>query len=426
MRDQRSQDKPADCLSGSHRAADFHAMDWFGNPVLRDLLTVLNADGACTRIVGGAVRNALLGRPVNDVDLATTLLPEQTKAAAAAAGFKTVDTGLSHGTITAIRQVDGAFQAVEVTTLRHDVETFGRHAKVAFTDDWSADAARRDFTMNAIYVDQQGELFDPVGGVCDLETRTVRFVGDPDDRIEEDFLRILRFFRFSAQYGNGILEPAGLAACVRKRAGLASLSAERIRKELFSLLVAPFACDVLRAMESYGLLSDILGTVVSVDVLCRLAMIEEHQGYDVDQVRRLGALVPLTSLDQRGLKKRLRLSNSQSEALAAAAKTAGILRPPAGIADVTAALYSHGRRPVLDGVLIDWSKSDVRENDDVWIDLCARISNQPVPEFPLGGRDLVDRGVPEGPQVGRALRRLEAYWLQRDCIPGKVELLQQL
>ncbi len=411
--------------AGRVLATDFQAMDWFKEPTLRELLDALNAEGACTRIVGGAVRNALLDRPIDDIDLATTLLPEEARAVASAAGFKTIDTGLSHGTITAVRRVDDQVASFEITTLRHDVETFGRHARVAFTKDWSADATRRDFTMNAIYVDHDGTLHDPVGGLHDLKAGQVRFVGNPEDRIEEDFLRVLRFFRFSATHGNGVLDPEGLAACGRKRAGLAGLSAERIHKELLRLLVAPFACVVLRAMKEQGVLDEILGPGTKVDNLCRLAAIEEWKCIDADPIRRLGVLLP-EAADPELFKKRLRLSNSQADALVSALKTVKVLKPPMSDDAVAATLYTHGRRAVLDGGLIAWASSAEPEDDLGWRELCACIDNAQVPVFPVAGRDLIDRGVPEGPELGHALRRLEAYWLERGCNPGKSEVLAQL
>ena len=228
--------------------------DWLTRPQTRAVLAALAAKGFAARAVGGAVRNALLGRTVGDIDIATSARPEEVIAAARAAGLAAVPTGIDHGTVTVIAdQVP-----YEVTTLRRDVATDGRHATVAFTDDWEADARRRDFTLNALYCDAEGQVFDPLGGYPDLVAQRVRFIGDAHERIREDYLRILRFFRFTAEYAAGPPDAAGLAACVSEREGLTRLSAERVRQELLRLLVAPRAAELVRAMQDYGILALVL------------------------------------------------------------------------------------------------------------------------------------------------------------------------
>ena len=258
---------------------------WLKDPALRKVLGILNAGGT-TRVAGGAVRNALLGVPVADVDLATTLAPEAVMAKAKDAGLGVHPTGLEHGTVTVV--ADG--RPFEVTTLRIDVETFGRHARVHFTDDWEADARRRDFTMNALYCDADGKVHDPLGGYRDLERRIVRFVGKPQARIREDYLRILRFFRFNAQYGRGKPEPEGLKHSVRLRRNLLKLSSERIRQELWKLLAAPGAIAMLRIMRKHGVTRILLGTEGKITALQRMAEIDRWLKLGPDPLLRLHLL----------------------------------------------------------------------------------------------------------------------------------------
>lgn len=238
---------------------------WLQRSETRAVLGALTAAGHEARIVGGTVRNALLGEPVTDIDIATTATPDQVIAAARAAHLDAIPTGIAHGTITVVANR----VPFEVTTLREDAETFGRHARVAFTADWAADARRRDFTINALYCDADGVVSDPLG-LDDLAARRVRFIGDAHERIREDALRILRFFRFHARYGEGNPDTAGLDACAKERALLTMLSAERIRSELLKLLDAPGAADAVATMSNYGFLSALLGRAPRPGVLRRL------------------------------------------------------------------------------------------------------------------------------------------------------------
>ena len=255
------------------------------------LLDVLDRDGEEARVVGGAVRNALLGEPVVDIDVATTAVPDEVMRRAAAAGFKPVPTGIDHGTVTVV--VDGT--PFEVTTLREDVETFGRHARVAFGRNWQHDAERRDFTMNALYAARDGTVHDYVGGLDDLTERRVRFIGDPAQRIAEDYLRILRFFRFHAAYGDGGLpDAAGLSACIAARAGLETLSRERVRTEMLKLLVAAHAVPALVSMSETGLLVAVLGGVPLLASFANMTKLERELSLTPDPVRRLGALAVST------------------------------------------------------------------------------------------------------------------------------------
>ncbi len=281
--------------------------DWLVRPQTRAVFDALAAGGFAARAVGGAVRNALLGRPVVDIDIATPARPEQVMAAARAAGLAAVPTGLAHGTVTVIAD----HVAHEVTTLREDVETHGRHATVAFTDDWAADARRRDFTINALYCSADGEVFDPLGAEADLAARRVRFIGEARQRIREDYLRILRFFRLTAEYGEGPPDPDSLAACVAEREGLARLSAERVRQELLRLLAAPRGPELVRAMQDYGVLAYVLPAAPRPALLARLAAIEAALGLAGDAVLRLAALAVELPDDADRLRDRLRLSNEE-------------------------------------------------------------------------------------------------------------------
>ena len=271
--------------------------EWLREGALARLLTVLDSDGEEARVVGGAVRNALLGEPIGEIDVATTALPAEVTRRAQAQGFKAVPTGIEHGTVTVV--IDG--RPFEVTTLREDVETFGRKARVSFGRDWKKDAERRDFTINALSVTRAGAVHDYTGGLDDLDKRRIRFIGDPAARIAEDYLRILRFFRFHAHYGDGLPDHDGLAACISARAGLATLSRERVRAELLKLLLGRHAVPVLAVMSECGLLIDVLGGVPLLASLSNLAKIEHAVGIHPDPVRHLGALAVFVSDDAQGL-----------------------------------------------------------------------------------------------------------------------------
>ena len=279
--------------------------EWLVRDETRAVFAALAAAGFTTRVVGGAVRNALLGRPVVDIDMATTARPEAIIAAAKAAGLTAVPSGIDHGTVTLLVNR----LAYEVTTLREDVETHGRRARVVFTDDWAADARRRDFTINALYCGGDGEVLDPLGGYADLAARRVRFIGTAGERIGEDYLRILRFFRFTAEYAEGPPDAEGLAACVAGRAGHARLSAERVRQELFRLLVAPRGPELVGWMLAYGLIVSVLGLAPRPTLLARIAEIERALAFEPDAIVRLAALGIEVGEDADRLRERLRLSN---------------------------------------------------------------------------------------------------------------------
>ncbi|HEY2231515.1 MAG TPA: CCA tRNA nucleotidyltransferase [Xanthobacteraceae bacterium] len=376
-----------------------------GAPAL--LLAALDRDGEEARVVGGAVRNGLIGGPAGDIDIATTALPDEVVRRAAAAGFKAVPTGIEHGTVTVV--ADG--RPHEVTTLREDVETDGRRAKVAFGRDWQRDAERRDFTMNALSVARDGTIYDYVGGFVDLMARRVRFIGEPGKRIAEDYLRILRFFRFHAAYGHGAPDPAGLAACIAARQHLDRLSRERVQMEMFRLLVATHAVPALAVMSEAGLLLSVLGGVPLLASLSNMIKIETSLELAADPVRRLGALALFTIEDADRLRERLRLANAEHERLRAMADGWWRILAENAEQDGRAALYRLGREHFTDRVLLAWTRSPAGIADTTWHELARLPERWTAPEFPLKAADFLERGVARGPALGMALRAAEEVWI---------------
>lgn len=377
-----------------------------GQPWLRDPATLAVIDALETeggpgnvRFVGGCVRNALMGQPVDDIDLATTLKPEAVVSALDAARLKAVPTGLAHGTVTAVSDR----RPFEITTLRRDVSTDGRKATVAFTDDWAEDAARRDFRLNALYADREGRIFDPTGqGLADAEAGRIVFVGDPETRIREDYLRILRFFRFFAWYGRGEPDAAGLAACAALSDGMERLSAERVSKELLKLLAAPDPRAAVRAMADTGVLERILPAPTS------LALFEAMAALTDDPTLRLSALLPDDPAEVAAVATRLRLSNDLRDRLVAA--VAGTIPASATAADIRASLYRSGRRATLDRLArLQAARPGVAVSD-----LRALARDWPIPRLPIGGREVAHAGVSAGPETGRVLKVFEAGWIADD------------
>ena len=387
--------------------------DWMDTAEARAVMGALEAvRPGSARYVGGCVRNTLMGRTVDDVDIATQLQPEAVTAALEAAGIKTVPTGIEHGTVTAV--ANG--KPFEITTLRRDVETDGRRAVVAFTEDWAEDAARRDFRLNAIYAEPDGTLHDPTGGgIEDAGAGRVIFIGDADTRLREDYLRILRFFRFNAWYGAGV-DLDGLAACRRQREGLSQIARERVWKELKKLLSAPDPTDAVSAMAECKVLYLILPEVEGLDGLHDLRVSEMMCGVGADPMLRLMALIPRTAQAVMATSDALRLSNAEADRLTGWAAD--------NVPDVTGfngrtlrhALYWHGKQVIIDHALL--SGADVR-------DLLAAIRLWQRPEFPVGGEDALAAGL-EGKAVGEALRALEEWWMGEDFQPDRDALLQRL
>lgn len=383
---------------------------WLQRAETQAVFSALAAAGFAARAVGGVVRNALMGLPVTDIDIATPARPEQIIAACRAAHLATIPTGIEHGTVTVV--VSG--HPVEVTTLRADVATDGRHATVAFTDDWAADASRRDFTMNALYCEPDGTVRDPLGGYADLIARRVRYIGDPDQRIAEDYLRILRFFRFHAVLGAGPLDPAGQAAAIRGRAGLQQLSAERVRVELLKLLAAPRAFDAVAAMMDCGLLAQVLGMAPRPGVLAALIEAERSAQAAPNAILRLSALALAVEEDCNALADRLQLSNAEREALIVVDLSLHQRFSSLDAKTARQKLYRLGpetwRRSIL-GVMAAATPSTQRS---ALLPLLALPQSWPVSKLPVKGADALALGLKPGPAIGAILRDLEDWWVSAD------------
>lgn len=383
---------------------------WLHAGPLHALLEVLNRDGEEARVIGGAVRNALLGIPVTEIDIATTAPPDEVERRVTAAGYKAVPTGIAHGTLTVV--VEGA--PFEVTTLRHDVETYGRHAKVEFARDWRADAERRDLTINALSAAPDGTLYDYVGGLDDLARRRVRFIGDPRQRIAEDYLRILRFFRFHAAYGTGEHPDAqGVAACIAGRDSLDRLSRERVRVELMKLLVAPHAMPSLITMADAGLLLRVLGGVAYLSSFEMMAKVEAAAGLAPDPVRRLGALAVAVAEDAERLNRKLRLANVEHARLVSMSEDWRRIAPRSE-QEARARLYRLKPVHYADRTLLAWARSDAGAHDETWRALATLPERWTAPVFPLRAADFMARGLGKGPALGAALRAAEAAWVAAD------------
>jgi poly(A) polymerase len=373
------------------------------------VLQLLNADGEEARVVGGAVRNALLGLPPGDIDIATTALPEEVMRRAKSAGIRGVRTGIEHGTVTLV--VDG--HPFEITTLREDTETFGRKARVAFGRDWVRDAERRDFTMNGLSVDARGVVHDHVGGLADVAARRVRFIGDPDRRIAEDYLRILRFFRIHAAFGTGEPDCEGYLACIRGRAGLASLSAERVRMEMLKLLVAGGASVAVDAMAEGGLLQALIGGVAYTGPLAAMIAIERALGLPPSATRRLAALTVAVTEDAKRVAARLRLSNAEAKALDSMGHRWWRFAAKNG-ANARRLLYRLGAERYHDRVLVSWARNGGEVDSARWRELAELPQRWTAPKFPLRASDFIARGLAQGPALGHVLTLAEDAWIAAD------------
>jgi poly(A) polymerase len=378
---------------------------WSQQPTVQKLMASLASAGIEARFVGGCVRNWLVGQPVGDIDIAVDKPPDAVTRALEAHDIKVVPTGVSHGTVTAIV----AGHPFEVTTLRRDVETDGRHAVVAFTDDWRADASRRDFTFNALYLAGDGTLWDYFDGRADLEAGRVRFIGDPDRRIAEDRLRILRFFRFNAWYGRAPIDPAGFDACRRNAAGVRALSGERVRNELLRLLQAPVPGDALEAMAEAGALDHWLPEYAGT---ARLRALAAREG-QADALRRLAAIVS-AGADASLIGKRLKLSTQQTLRLAV------MLEPLERDRDPRVLLYRLGRTLFEDRVLL------AGDAFGDWHGALELARGWTPPTLPVGGTDALRLGVKEGPRVGKLLEAVERWWIAGGFAADRAACLAEL
>jgi poly(A) polymerase len=405
---------------------------WMVAAETQAVLAALTAEGSQARFVGGCVRDAVLKRPIRDVDIATHDPPERVMELLRRAGITVIPTGIAHGTVTAV--IGKAHY--EITTLREDVETFGRRARVAFTDDWTADAARRDFTMNAMFADREGRIYDPYDGLADLAAGRVRFVGDPVQRIEEDVLRLLRFFRFFAHYGRRQMDGAALAACRRLAPRLSELSGERVAGEILRLLEAPDPATILMAMRSERVLDHVLPEAGAFGRLRVLVWLETRAmvrpGIAIDSIRRLGTVLETDAAGAAAVASRLRLSNARSRRLATLAA------PPVaidvGMDDRAArrALRRVGVETFRDLVLAAWAEYRSRD-DRVDSEMTARwtalldCADAWVPAtLPVGGADALALGVPRGPGIGALLAEIDAWWEAEDYRPDRAACLDRL
>ncbi|MEH2479709.1 poly(A) polymerase [Nitrobacteraceae bacterium AZCC 2146] len=386
-----------------------HDAPWLTSGAAARVLALLNGDGEEGRVIGGAVRNALMQLPPGDLDIATTALPDEVMRRAKAAGIKSVPTGIEHGTVTLV--VEG--QPFEVTTLREDVETFGRKAKVAFGRDWGRDAERRDFTINGLSVSADGVVHDHVGGLADIDARRVRFIGDPDLRISEDYLRILRFFRIHAAYGAGEPDRAALLACIRGRGGMAGLSAERVRMEMLKLLVADGSLAAIEAMTDSGLLLQIIGGVAYTGPFAAMLAAEAALGRKPDAVLRLGALGVAVTEDAKRLAQRLRLTNGETRALDSMGHRWWRL---AGMDEATARrrLYRLGEARYRDRMMLAWARAGLNADPESWKALVTLPDRWQAPVFPLKAADFMARGIAKGPGLGHVIALAEDAWLALD------------
>ena len=374
------------------------------------------------RFVGGVVRNALMGRPVSDIDIATPLTPDDVTKKLQAANIRAVPTGIEHGTITAV--ING--KSLEVTTLRRDVSTDGRRAVVAFTKEWKEDSERRDFTLNALYANADGEIFDYHQGIEDLKAGRVRFIGDAVARIREDYLRILRLFRFHAWYGKGEIDAEALHASAAEKAGLQKLSGERIAKEMLKLLEADDPVPMLRTMAASGILSEVLPGELKIARLERLVAIDNANFFTPDPLLRLAALLPDDAKAASALADRWKLSNVQRERLEDVAGAKEKIVSYLSIREVRKMLYRIGVQRFKDRTALKWAEDPRESNAIQWRALLAIADAWVRPVFPLTGANVMTAGVPQGPLVGEILAEVEDWWIESDFIEDEFSIAERL
>lgn len=398
---------------------------WMAAPETAAVMDALEAAGGtdCARYVGGCVRNTLLGKPVSDIDIATRLTPDAVTAALKAARLKAVPTGVEHGTVTAV----SGGKPFEITTLRRDVATDGRRAVVAFSEDWGEDARRRDFTLNALYAHRDGTLFDPTGhGVADCRAGRIVFVGEAEARVAEDFLRILRFFRFFAWYGAGPPDAAALAACESLKGQLKTLSAERVSKELLKLLAADDPREAVGLMARTGVLGEVLPAPIDLARFAGLVVIEDETLFETDAVLRLAALLPDDEVGAVQFAERLRLSNAERDRIAAALAPTPEMKSWMSPREIRRMLYRLGPQVFRDRAKLAWARAERTATTPQWRGMIALGEGWTPPAFPLSGEDVIAAGVPKGPMVGRVLREVEDWWIDHDFIDDKMSTVEKL
>lgn len=388
---------------------------WLASP---DVRAVMDALGVA-RLVGGCVRNSLLGLAVDDIDIATPLTPDAVARAVSARGMKAIDTGAEHGTLTVILNS----RPYEVTTLRRDVSTDGRRATVAFTTAWEEDAARRDFTINALYADVEGQIFDYHHGVADLQVGLVRFIGDADMRIAEDHLRILRLFRIHAWYGRGEIDAVALRASRDGRGKIQALSGERIQKEMIKLLRAQRPVQAVRSMRDIHVLDEIVPGDIDIEMLSRLCEIDVANEFRPDPILRLGAIMPGAEV-ARQVASRWRLSNDDRSDLLGLFKHGDLIAVPPDVRTLRRLLYRHGQAAICRQVLLAWARSGARHDDAAWRGVHRQALAWVRPRLGVDGADVQRAGIAEGPRVGQVLNEVESWWVDAD-FPDDPRLVQE-
>lgn len=399
---------------------DISGQAWLRESATQKVMAALSKQGKPARFVGGCVRDALLGRKIQDIDIATQHPPSSVMGLLEAAGIKAIPTGIDHGTVTAVCET----KTFEITTLRSDIKTDGRHAEVVFCEDWLEDAHRRDFTFNAMTADLQGVVYDPFDGFTDLKAGRVRFVGQAEERIKEDYLRLLRFFRFNAHFGKGLPDRASLQACSALRAGIDGLSGERIAQEFLRLLEAPHPAKWISLMKKSGVLAHILAQSQDSHILEMLCAFEDRP----DALRRLCVLLPSDPTIVKGCADRLRLSNAQRKRLQMARCCEKTLIPQAAQNEIRSFLFHYGAGTARDQVLIYWAEKGFTGIGPQEQNLLVEIDEwekSPV-LFPLLGRDLMAQGIEAGPQLGMLLHKVQDWWCKAGCYGDKAACLAYL
>jgi poly(A) polymerase len=405
-------------------SASIGQQPWMTAPETVAVLDALEARGGpdCARFVGGCVRNTLLKRPIEDIDIATTLAPEHVMKALEVAQIRAIPTGIDHGTVTAV--VDT--KPFEITTLREDVETDGRRATVHFTNDWEKDAQRRDFTMNSLYAKRDGEIFDATGrGVADAKAGRVVFVGDAEARIQEDYLRILRFFRFYAMYGKGAANADAIDACNIHKVGLETLASERIAKELLKLLSAEDPRAAMGMMDATQVIQMILANEPNLKRFNGLVAIETEQLFQADPLLRLAALLTYDEVAAGSFCEHLRLSNDSRDRVVAALAPTPKLKSWMSPREVRRAVYNEGHDAFRDRVMLAWALAPTATAMQ-WRGLLALADSWKAPDFPLNGEDVLKAGVKKGPMVGEVIREVEDWWIDHDFIDDKMAAIEKL
>lgn len=397
------------------RAPSLADQTWLHAPEVRAVMEALGD----ARFVGGCVRNSLLGLPVDDIDIATPLTPDAVGEAVSRRGMRAVATGLEHGTVTVVCNS----KPFEVTTLRRDVSTDGRRATVAFTTDWKEDAGRRDFTINALYADLKGQVFDHHGGLEDLKAGVVRFIGDADARIAEDYLRVLRLFRIHAWYGRGEINEVALLACKAARHQLKTLSGERIQKEVLKLLVAREPQGVVRSMQACGVLGELIPGDIDMDAMDRMCALDKVHGLKADSILRLAVMLE-GALTASALAVRWRFSNNDRDRLVDMFRLRHVLAGDIAGGAVEGLVYVHGNATIRDLARVAGAHSG--SGDTHWLDLIRVTDHWKRPKLPIDGADILKAGVTHGPDVGRVLGDVEAWWIAAGFPDNRDAVLAQM